>query len=269
MKSCLPEFEWTRPESLAEALRLMGEAPGQWQPIAGGTDLMVLLDGGVLKARRLLDLTRFQELRGDPGDRFGAEPGQPGHLHRGAGVRRVHRWLPNLVKSARSTGALAIQNRGTLGGNTPTPAPPPTPRPASWSTTRRWTWSPCAAPAGWPWTGSTWATSSWTWPRTNWSSASSCPSPRAELPLLPQGGHPAVAGHHQGQPGRLLPVEAGPWRNPDRPGFGGPVPLRARRAEAVLLGRPLDALPIREPGRPCRRTSAPWTTSVPPPTTGG
>jgi CO/xanthine dehydrogenase FAD-binding subunit len=29
----------------------------------------------------------------------------------------VHRDLPNLVRSARATGALAIQNRGTLGGN--------------------------------------------------------------------------------------------------------------------------------------------------------
>ncbi|MDR3670373.1 MAG: FAD binding domain-containing protein, partial [Holophaga sp.] len=117
MKSYLPDYEFRRPESLAEALALMAEAPGQWQPIAGGTDVMVVLNAGFLKARRLLDLTRFPELRGIR--ETGAELSF-GSLTTFIEVQEcaaVHRHLPNLVKSARSTGALAIQNRGTLGGN--------------------------------------------------------------------------------------------------------------------------------------------------------
>lgn len=78
---------------------------------------MVVYNAGRLKATRFLDLSRLAELRGIQEDAT--------HLTFGAlttytdirDCRAVHRHFPNLVKSARATGALAIQNRGTLGGN--------------------------------------------------------------------------------------------------------------------------------------------------------
>ncbi|HLO66907.1 MAG TPA: xanthine dehydrogenase family protein subunit M [Holophaga sp.] len=117
MRSFVPDFQARVPASLSEALDILESEPGAWAPIAGGTDLMVLFNAGRLPSRKLLDLTRLFELRG--------VQDEPGRLTVGALTtftelreqRVVHQCFPNLVKSARATGALAIQNRGTLGGN--------------------------------------------------------------------------------------------------------------------------------------------------------
>ena len=117
MRGYLPDCEIRVPATLAEALALLAGEPGVWTPFAGGTDLMVVYAAGRLKATRFLDLSRLPEL--------GGIQEQPEHLSFGAlstftelrECPAVHRHFPNLVQSARVTGALAIQNRGTLGGN--------------------------------------------------------------------------------------------------------------------------------------------------------
>lgn len=115
MRGYLPDYDLTTAASLTEALELV--STGQFRPLAGGTDLMVVLNAGRLPAARFLDLSRCAELRGieetDTALSFGA-------LTTFTEVREckaVHQHFPNLVKSSRLTGALAIQNRGTLGGN--------------------------------------------------------------------------------------------------------------------------------------------------------
>jgi len=117
MRGYLPDFDLTAAASLDEALALLANEPGRYRPLAGGTDLMVVLSAGHLPASRFLDLSRCKELSGiqetDTSLSFGA-------LTTFTEVREckaVHQHFPNLVKSARLTGALAIQNRGTLGGN--------------------------------------------------------------------------------------------------------------------------------------------------------
>jgi len=117
VRANLTDYTIQAPATLAEALAILAAEPGVWTPIAGGTDLMVLFNAGRLPARRLLDLSRLSELRGVEED--------PARLSLGALTtytelleqRSVHTCFPNLVKSARATGAKAIQNRGTLGGN--------------------------------------------------------------------------------------------------------------------------------------------------------
>jgi len=117
MRGYLPDHDLRVPASLAEALDLLAREPGLWTPLAGGTDLMVLFNAGRLQAANLMDLSGLSVLRGiqDHGDAlsFGA-------LTTYTELREapaVHRHFPNLIRSARATGALAIQNRGTLGGN--------------------------------------------------------------------------------------------------------------------------------------------------------
>ncbi|HSF05603.1 MAG TPA: xanthine dehydrogenase family protein subunit M [Methylomirabilota bacterium] len=107
---------WTRPQSLRHALQVMAAEPSV-VPIAGGTDLMVLLALGDLRAGHLLDLWPLGELRG-----IDAAPDQTV-----IGALTTYRELathpavverhPALVQAARLSGAWAIQNRGTLGGN--------------------------------------------------------------------------------------------------------------------------------------------------------
>ena len=121
MRSWLAEFDVACPRALPEALALLAEGadrPGAVTPLAGATDLYVLLNAGHLKATRFVSLhgvpelsapaswegehyplsalTTYTETRHDPG---------------------VATRLPLLVAAARELGALQIQNRGTWAGN--------------------------------------------------------------------------------------------------------------------------------------------------------
>src|SRR5581483_9311924 len=116
MRAYLPDYDLRIPASLAEALQLLAVEPGVWQPFAGGTDLMVLLEAGKLAHRRFISLWHLPELRGievtDAAVTLGAlttytqVQAQP--------VLRAE--FPLLCAAASLTGSIAIQNRGTLGG---------------------------------------------------------------------------------------------------------------------------------------------------------
>src|SRR5215470_16349771 len=117
MRSYVPQYHLETPGSVDQVLRLMGQEPGVWRPIAGGTDLMVLLEAGQLPYRNLVSLWRIPELRGitvsDTHVTLGA-------LTTYTEIRRselLQREFPLLVKAASWTGAVATQNRGTLAGN--------------------------------------------------------------------------------------------------------------------------------------------------------
>ena len=117
MKGYLPPIEVRVPGTLAEALTILAAEPGVWTPLAGGTDLMVVFNAGHLKATRFLDVSRLTELRGIAEETNLLSFGSLSTYTDLRECRAVHQHFPNLVKSAQATGALAIQNRGTLGGN--------------------------------------------------------------------------------------------------------------------------------------------------------
>jgi len=117
MRGYLPPVEVRVPATLGEALALLAAEPGLWTPLAGGTDLMVVFNAGHLKATRFLDLSHLTELRGIAEDTNLLSFGSLSTYTDLRECRAVHQHFPNLVKSAQATGALAIQNRGTLGGN--------------------------------------------------------------------------------------------------------------------------------------------------------
>jgi CO/xanthine dehydrogenase FAD-binding subunit len=104
------------PQNLKEALSLRAAHPDA-RPLAGGTDLMVPFAAGRLPDRLFLNLWGVDELRGivvTEGDvTMGALT-----LFRDIAAHSVfQREFPNLVRSAKVTGALAIQSRGSVGGN--------------------------------------------------------------------------------------------------------------------------------------------------------
>ena len=117
MRSYLPDFDLKVPASLDEVLDLLAREPGQYRPLAGGTDLMVVLNAGHLPVSHFLDISRCNELRGIQEDEHSISFGALTTFTEVRECKAVHQHFPNLVKSARLTGALAIQNRGTLGGN--------------------------------------------------------------------------------------------------------------------------------------------------------
>jgi len=117
MRGNVPECEVKAPATLAEALEILSSEPGTWRSLAGGTDLMVPFNAGNLPFQRFLDLSRIEALRGITEDASSLSFGALTTFSEMRDFPAVHRHFPNLVKSARVTGALAIQNRGTLGGN--------------------------------------------------------------------------------------------------------------------------------------------------------
>lgn len=117
MRAFIPEYELKTPASLAEALRLLADEPGTWRPFAGGTDLMVLLEAGRLAHQRFVSLWGLPELRGITAT---TETVSLGAMTTYAQIQRneiLRAEFPLLVEAAGLTGAVAIQNRGTIGGN--------------------------------------------------------------------------------------------------------------------------------------------------------
>jgi CO/xanthine dehydrogenase FAD-binding subunit len=111
------QYQLVAPANLQEALALLNREPGQWMPIAGGTDIMVVYSAGKFPPRQLLTIAAFSELR--------SIELTPDEVRIGSGTTytdvRKHPVLsvefPLLARSASWTGGIANQNRGTLGGN--------------------------------------------------------------------------------------------------------------------------------------------------------
>jgi CO/xanthine dehydrogenase FAD-binding subunit len=117
MRAYLPEYDLRRAESLDDALALLAAEPGAWRPFAGGTDLMVLLESGVLPRGRYLSIWNLSELRGIVADDREVSIGALTTYSEVRDHAVLEREYPLLGRAARETGGLAIQNRGTLGGN--------------------------------------------------------------------------------------------------------------------------------------------------------
>ncbi len=117
MRGDAQAHELIAPGNLAAVLQLVASAPGEWTPIAGGTELMVAFAAGKLGARKLVSLWGVPELRFiETKDKS---------IVIGAGSTfldlRAHAalaaQLPLLAKAASSIGSVANQGRATLGGN--------------------------------------------------------------------------------------------------------------------------------------------------------
>ncbi len=101
-------------DTLAEAYRVLAERGSGVRVIAGGTDLMVLMNAHQLDAPAFLDIWRVNELRGisDEGDRL--RIGALTTYTQLIGSPLVRRFAPALVAASRTVGAVQIQNRGTF-----------------------------------------------------------------------------------------------------------------------------------------------------------
>jgi len=117
MRAYLPDYDLVAPAGIDELLRLIAREPGEWRPIAGGTDLMVLLEADRLPFRRLVSLSRITELRGITASDTYITMGGLTTYSDIQNNEILQREFPLLVKAASWTGAAATQNRGTLAGN--------------------------------------------------------------------------------------------------------------------------------------------------------
>jgi CO/xanthine dehydrogenase FAD-binding subunit len=117
MRAYVPNYQLKTPRALGEALDLLAREPSVWKPFAGGTDLMVLLEAGKLPHQHYLNIWNLKELRGIE---VTNESVTLGALTTYTDVQShaiLRTEFPMLCQAASETGGLAIQNRGTLGGN--------------------------------------------------------------------------------------------------------------------------------------------------------
>ncbi len=117
MRSHPAEFEMASPGSLAGALRLMDEQPGEWLPVAGATEVMVLFSAGKLASRRLVNIWDIPDLRAIHEEAESLTLGGGCTFTDLRNTAAVRRHFPLLAQAASWTGSLANQNRATLAGN--------------------------------------------------------------------------------------------------------------------------------------------------------
>lgn len=117
MRAFVPNYQLTTPASLADALTLLANEPGVWKPFAGGTDLMVLFEAGKLAHRNYLNIFGLKELHGIETSSAHVTLGALTTYTEVQADAVLREEFPMLCQAASETGGLAIQNRGTIGGN--------------------------------------------------------------------------------------------------------------------------------------------------------
>ena len=117
MRAYIPSYQVFSPATLSEALEVLALNSGTWKPFAGGTDLMVLLEAGKLPHKNYLNIWNLPELRGiEVTDTFVSLGALTTYTEvQSNEILRAE--FPMLCQAAKETGGIAIQNRGTLGGN--------------------------------------------------------------------------------------------------------------------------------------------------------
>ena len=117
MRGNVPSYSLISPANIGEALDALAREPGVWQPFAGGTDLMVLLESGKLPHKNYLNIWNLGELRGIEVNETEVTVGALTTYTEIQTHPVLREEFPMLCQAASETGGLAIQNRGTLGGN--------------------------------------------------------------------------------------------------------------------------------------------------------
>jgi xanthine dehydrogenase YagS FAD-binding subunit len=111
-------FEYARPKTAQEAIKLLSGAQGEASLLAGGTDLISLIKDGVANPARLVSMQHIKELKGIS---FRSQSG----LRLGAAVTmeelidntEVRTNYPALVQAAEGVSSPQVRSTGTVGGD--------------------------------------------------------------------------------------------------------------------------------------------------------
>jgi len=117
MRALVSSYKLISPATLDEALQILTRERDVWKPFAGGTDLMVLLEAGKLPHRNYVNIWNLKELRGMEVTDQHVTIGALTTYTEVQQEKVLQQEFPMLCQAASETGGLAIQNRGTLGGN--------------------------------------------------------------------------------------------------------------------------------------------------------
>lgn len=114
----LPEFEYVRPETLAEASEFLAQHANDARPFLGGTDIFVRMRDGFLKPKLLVDVKNLNgtnDLRFDP--HTGLILGAAVNMNRVIAAPDVQKYYPLLAEACRSVASYQLRTRATVVGN--------------------------------------------------------------------------------------------------------------------------------------------------------
>ncbi len=117
-------FEYLQPQTIEEATSLLTKYKGRSKVIAGGTDVVTQMRGNLIKPQYLVDITginglSYIDVDGGKGLKIGAlTPIRD--LEKSAELKRSY---PIISQAAGQLGSGAIRNMGTIGGNLCNAAP--------------------------------------------------------------------------------------------------------------------------------------------------
>ena len=114
----LPEFDYIKPASFAEASLFLAQHAGEARPFMGGTDTFVRLRDGVWDDKYLLDLKRLPgmgDLSFTEGE--GLTMGAAVNMNRVIADAAVNSVYPLLAEAARTVASYQLRSRATIGGN--------------------------------------------------------------------------------------------------------------------------------------------------------
>ena len=111
-------FDYIAPTTVGEAVAALAGKGDRARPLAGGTDLIVQLRGGVLDVELVVDVKKIPELnaityRSGEGLTIGAAV----PCNRIVEHADIIREYPGLVDAVALIGGAAINGRATMGGN--------------------------------------------------------------------------------------------------------------------------------------------------------
>ncbi len=113
----MPKFDYIRPQTLHEALELLGDSTWRNRLLAGGTDLMVHLHTHQPDFDRVIDISLLPELKAITRSGHTIHLGSCATFTEVIESRILQEAAPLLVEACRSVGGPQIRNMGTLGGN--------------------------------------------------------------------------------------------------------------------------------------------------------
>lgn len=114
----MKDFEYTDPQTLREAVKLLAEKGENARVLAGGTDLIVQMRGRRFQPERVVDVKKIAELNELTfSPRKGLRIGAAVPCHLIYKDTEVAERFPGIIDTAMIIGGIQIQGRATLGGN--------------------------------------------------------------------------------------------------------------------------------------------------------
>jgi CO/xanthine dehydrogenase FAD-binding subunit len=114
----LPAFDYVRPPTREDVVRLLREHGPEARLMMGGTDLLVRMRDGVISPRVVVDVKGVPGMRDvvyDP--HAGLTIGAAVTMNQAARQRHVRGQYPLLAEAAKSVAYYQVRNRATVGGN--------------------------------------------------------------------------------------------------------------------------------------------------------